>query len=209
MNEPKEQPTWCRHPVMLGLACGVAFFLFAAVLISFVPPAWAAVSIPITDRITIDMGELLQWAQFILGAAGFWLVYSKASAAEKKASGAETASLLAVKQTDGVLEKVADLAKKEGRQEERTQVAAAKELVRSEAIVDAEHKARVAGIESSGPGATETPAADGKKPLPVIDDATRAAVNRSADALENSAESAKRTAEAAERTAKLAEDKKS
>jgi len=116
---------------------------------------WSALSLQITEHVTIDLGNLPSWIVALVAAGGFW----KSWKAEKSAKIAVTkieevrhetnsmrAALEASKYKDGKIE---------GRAQVHAELAEAKELVRTDAIADAHAAADVRAAEM--PNQTKTP----------------------------------------------------
>lgn len=135
-----------QHPVIDGVACGVAFFVISTILISVAFPA-LAVSIPITERFVIDLGDLPPWIAAIVAIAVYW----EARKAKQHAAEAVAVSKDVAIKVDGVL---ADRDKgkvAEGEKKAHEETAAAKDVASADAVRDAGTAASISAIAATTP----------------------------------------------------------
>lgn len=135
-----------QHPIVRGAVGVAAFVVVAEITLDVLQPvAWAAVMIPLTERITISLGDLPQWVIAIVAAGGFWKAYN----AEKHAREAvgkieevrhETNSMRTAIEASKLAQ-----GKREGRAEVRDEIAAEKVVQREDAVADAATAAKIAG----------------------------------------------------------------
>lgn len=133
------------HPFIKWTIGIVTFIAAAEILVGYMPPAWAAASIHVTDRIVIELGDIPQWIIAFVAAAGLY-----------KAWRAEVSATLAVKKIEEVRHETNSMraaleaeAKASGKQERNDELAAEKALVRSDSVADAEAAAKVRVADSS------------------------------------------------------------
>lgn len=140
-----------KHPFFKGIVFIVAFVIVAEFLVILIPPAWAATTIQITDRIVIDLGDLPQWVIGIVAALSLWKSWSADNKAKLAVSKIEEVRI----QTDGMLTSLKDAEKAKGNLEGREELkgeiidsaVVKKETARRDVIDDAETAAKVLAIE--------------------------------------------------------------
>lgn len=136
-----------HHPFIKGVIAVAAFILIAEILVAMAPLAWS-VEIPITDHLTVNLGDLPQWIIALVAAGGLY-----------KAAKAEQHALVAVAKIEEVRHETNSMraaieasqykdGKAEGRRQERENIANAADAVRSEAVADAATKAEIKVIEN-------------------------------------------------------------
>lgn len=106
-------------------------------MLEFIQVIWSAFSLPLTEHITIDLGNFPSWIVALVAALGFW----KSWRAEKQAKIA-VAKIEQVRHETNSMREALEASKfKDGKLEGRAQVQAelaeAKELARTDAVADA------------------------------------------------------------------------
>lgn len=149
---------------------------------------------------TMTVGELSLFIGLLINAGAVlvsvWLIQETKRAAAQAADTAAKAAVAASeaadgikvvqRQTDGLMKEVAALAKTQGQQQERSDVATAKELVRTDKLADAKVDAEISAANKlTNPPQQVQQAED--KPVSVADSKVAEIGERSAAALERSA----------------------
>lgn len=167
---------WCiQHPVTDGVACGVAFFIASSLLIGVAFPAWA-VTIPITDSIVINLGDLQPWIASIIAFAVYW---EMRKTKQKAAEAVEVSREVAIK-VDGVMADRDKAKVKEGQQREKI---AGEE--KAETLAQGQKEGRDNALASVAAATKSAPALAKKNDseIPVTDVRATEAAERTADAM--------------------------
>lgn len=160
------------HPI-IKWTIGIATFVVAAeIMVGYIPPAWSAASIQVTDRIVIELGDVPQWIIALVAAAGFWMTWRKASV------GVAKIDAVAV-QIDGLLAERDKAKVKEGEQKGRQAGVEA-----AEQLAEGQRQGRESERARTPPRAAPQNPNTSDPPLPVADDRTAKASERVAEATE-------------------------
>lgn len=187
MNEPKKRPSWCQHPLILGLTCGIAVFAAATLVVATIPPAWA-VSIPIGSLFgtpyVINLGDLPPWIGAIVLAMTWW----EARKAKKTAAVSVATSEANALKIDAVATKIDGMLVDRDRANVKVGEAKGRQAGEETAATLAEGQRQGAASARAAGAPEPRPVAKEKPPLPVADERTAAASERVAKATERAAD---------------------
>lgn len=143
-----------QHPIIKGILGVAIFIIVAELLAAMIPDAWASMSFPVGDRFVVELGDIPQWVIAIVAGGTLYKSWKaeKHAALAVKAVTAVAADITAIHHETNSMRaalEAAQFAKGElsGGQRESERAAAAtasdKEIVRSDAVADAQTEAQV------------------------------------------------------------------